>query len=81
MYAYRSNILSIPARALYEEWGVMSYGSYKLKCHIREGPSGDCLWKPQDKDLAEHCGCGGVLGSSEASAQIACERPPSEGEV
>ena len=32
MYAYRDNLLSIPARYLYEDWEVMSYENYKWKC-------------------------------------------------
>ena len=33
MYAYKNNILSIPARLLYEDWGVMSYDYYKKLCN------------------------------------------------
>lgn len=32
MYEYHNNILSIPARLLYEDWGLMSYDSYKKNC-------------------------------------------------
>lgn len=32
MYAYQNNILSIPARLLYQEWGLMSYDYYKKLC-------------------------------------------------
>ncbi len=32
MYAYQNNILSIPAKLLYEDWKVMSYKSYNLNC-------------------------------------------------
>ena len=33
MYQYQNNILSIPARLLYEDWGLMGYANYKLMCH------------------------------------------------
>lgn len=33
MYAYQNNILSIPARLLYEDWGLMSYKTYISYCH------------------------------------------------
>ena len=29
MYAFQNNILSIPARLLYDDWKVMSYNTYK----------------------------------------------------
>lgn len=32
-YIYYNHILSIPASLLYEDWGLMSYTNYKLKCH------------------------------------------------
>ncbi|MFJ1429520.1 hypothetical protein ACILE2_01780 [Capnocytophaga canimorsus] len=32
MYAYQNNILSIPARLLYEDWGLMSYKTYNVYC-------------------------------------------------
>ncbi|MDO5106600.1 hypothetical protein [Capnocytophaga sp.] len=32
MYAYQNNILSIPARLLYEDWGLISYDYYKKLC-------------------------------------------------
>ena len=32
MYAYKENILSIPARLLYDDWGLMSYDYYKKLC-------------------------------------------------
>ena len=32
MYQYCNNILSIPARLLYDELGVMSYKAYNLSC-------------------------------------------------
>jgi len=31
-YAYINNQLSIPARLLYDEWGVMGYKNYQAKC-------------------------------------------------
>ncbi len=31
-YAYQNNILSIPARLLYEDWGVLSYENYLKQC-------------------------------------------------
>jgi len=33
MYQYHNNILSIPARLLYEDWDCLSYTNYKLMCH------------------------------------------------
>lgn len=32
MYAYQNNILSIPARLIYKEWGLMSYRTYLSYC-------------------------------------------------
>ena len=32
MYAYKDNRLSIPARLLYDDWGLMSYDYYKKLC-------------------------------------------------
>ncbi|MBT0549693.1 hypothetical protein [Riemerella anatipestifer] len=32
MYDYQKNILSIPARLLYEDWALMSYSTYKEYC-------------------------------------------------
>ncbi len=32
MYAYQNNILSIPARLLYKDWGLMGYSTYKEYC-------------------------------------------------
>ncbi len=32
MYEYHNNILSIPAKLLYKEWGEMTYDNYKAKC-------------------------------------------------
>lgn len=32
MYDYQNNILSIPARLLYEDWGLMSYNTYLSYC-------------------------------------------------
>lgn len=32
MYQHHNQILSIPARLLYEDWGLMSYYDYKYKC-------------------------------------------------
>lgn len=32
MYAYQNHILSIPARLLYEDWGLMSYKTYNVYC-------------------------------------------------
>lgn len=32
MYAYQNNILSIPARLLYKDWGLMSYRTYLSYC-------------------------------------------------
>jgi hypothetical protein len=34
MYEYHNNILSIPAKLLYEDWALMSYDNYKFKCRI-----------------------------------------------
>ncbi|MBP7174573.1 MAG: hypothetical protein KBA33_11005, partial [Cloacibacterium sp.] len=36
MYQYINNILSIPARLLYEDWKVMKYKTYLSKCHRRQ---------------------------------------------
>ena len=33
MYEYHNNILSIPAKLLYEDLGLMTYANYKLMCH------------------------------------------------
>lgn len=35
-YIYYNHILSIPASLLYEDWGVMSYDSYKKKCKRKQ---------------------------------------------
>lgn len=32
MYEYQNNILSIPAKLLYEDWGLISYSNYKTLC-------------------------------------------------
>lgn len=32
-FLYHNNILSIPASLLYEDWGLMSYKNYNIKCH------------------------------------------------
>lgn len=32
MYEYHNHVLSIPARLLYEDWGLMSYDAYLHKC-------------------------------------------------
>ncbi len=32
MYAYQNNILSIPAKLLYEDWKLMAYSTYKEYC-------------------------------------------------
>ncbi len=32
MYEYHNNLLSIPARLLYEDWSLMSYDNYKMSC-------------------------------------------------
>lgn len=32
MYEYHNNKLSIPARLLYEDWGLMAYNTYKVSC-------------------------------------------------
>jgi len=32
MYEYHNNILSIPAKLLYEEWGLMAYRTYLTQC-------------------------------------------------
>ncbi len=33
MYEYHNNMLSIPAKLLYKEWGLMTYKNYNLKCY------------------------------------------------
>ena len=33
MYEFQNNILSIPAKLLYEDWGLMSYKSYNVSCY------------------------------------------------
>lgn len=33
MYEYHNNLLSIPARLLYEDLALMSYKNYNIKCH------------------------------------------------
>lgn len=33
MYQYHSNILSIPAKLLYEDWNLMAYNTYKSHCN------------------------------------------------
>ncbi|WP_369617836.1 hypothetical protein [Flavobacterium sp. CFS9] len=33
MYEYHNNILSIPAKLLYEDWGLISYGNYQKLCN------------------------------------------------
>lgn len=33
MYEYHNNTLSIPAKLLYEDWGLISYDNYKILCH------------------------------------------------
>ncbi len=35
-YLYHNNILSIPASLLYEDWAVMSYSNYNIRCHRRQ---------------------------------------------
>ena len=32
MYEYHNNILSIPARLLYEDWNLMAYKTYLSLC-------------------------------------------------
>ncbi|MGQ1945433.1 hypothetical protein ACT4RS_10435 [Ornithobacterium rhinotracheale] len=32
MYAYQNNIVSIPAKLLYEDWAIISYDYYKVLC-------------------------------------------------
>ncbi|MBB6499132.1 integrase catalytic domain-containing protein [Pedobacter cryoconitis] len=36
MYQYKNNILSIPARLLYQDWSLMSYDTYKKKCDRKQ---------------------------------------------
>lgn len=36
MYEYHNNILSIPARLLYEDWGLMTYKTYLSMCHRKK---------------------------------------------
>lgn len=36
MYQFQNNILSIPAKLLYEDWRLMSYDSYLKKCNRKQ---------------------------------------------
>lgn len=35
-YLYHNNILSIPASLLYEDWDLMSYSNYNIRCHRKQ---------------------------------------------
>ena len=41
MYEYHNNILSIPAKLLYEDWSLISYKNYNVLCHRGKLPGGN----------------------------------------